>query len=152
MDYCQGAEWKPRESTKVPGTCGACGAPLEGRNRWFCKAAISRACRMRYLTNHHLGYARSAALKRDGKRCRRCGDERKSSPLEGARAISLEVNHIAPRRGGGYLIGCHNHLDSLETLCHIHHLEVTATQHRSVERDGALQSQMDLVTAPPPEA
>lgn len=40
----------------------------------------------------------------------------------------LEVNHVEPRRGRGYALGCHNHLANLETLCHPCHVTVTAEQ------------------------
>lgn len=42
--------------------------------------------------------------------------------------LDLEVNHITPRRGGGYTAGCHHHLDNLETLCRPHHVEETRRQ------------------------
>lgn len=44
----------------------------------------------------------------------------------------LEVNHIEPRRGGGYGQGCHHHLSNLETLCATPcHAGVTAEQRRA---------------------
>ena len=122
--FCQGPDWKPRKSVKVEGTCGACGKALEGRNLWFCKTPpgeqYGESCRARYARNHFWQEARNAAVRRDSSKCRRCG-----SP--GTRH-TLEVNHIEPRNGQGYGIGCHNHLDNLETLCHADHLVVTATQ------------------------
>lgn len=42
----------------------------------------------------------------------------------------LEVNHIDPRRGQGYLAGCHHHQANLETLCREHHVAVTTAQRR----------------------
>jgi 5-methylcytosine-specific restriction endonuclease McrA len=53
----------------------------------------------------------------------------------------LEVNHLHPRRGRGYAIGCHHHLDLLETLCRVCHVEETARQRRQrkPERDQAYQ-------------
>lgn len=61
--------------------------------------------------------AREAARKRDGRRCVRCGS-----------GIGIEVNHIEPRNGQGYGNGCHHHQDNLETLCKVHHREVTNEQ------------------------
>ena len=45
-----------------------------------------------------------------------------------AEVVALEVNHIEPRRGGGYAHGCHHHQVNLETLCHRCHARVTARQ------------------------
>ena len=122
--FCQGALWKPRKSTLDPGTCGACGRALAGRNLWFCKTPqggqYGESCRGRYARNHFWQEARDAAVRRDSSKCRRCG-----SP--GTRH-TLEVNHIEPRNGQGYGIGCHNHQDNLETLCHDCHLTTTAEQ------------------------
>lgn len=42
--------------------------------------------------------------------------------------LAPEVNHIEPRSGKGYGMGCHNHADNLETLCHSCHVEVTESQ------------------------
>lgn len=119
---CQGPEWKPRRSTKEPGTCGACGKPLEGRHRWFCPTPRGKAyspgesCRARYAVNHFWSEARAEALRRAGGRCVKCGE-----PAE-------EVNHIVPRNGRGYGPGCCHHQGNLEPLCHQGHLDVTAAQ------------------------
>lgn len=43
---------------------------------------------------------------------------------------ALEVNHIEPRKGGGYTNGCWHHLDGVETLCRPCHVEVTKAQLR----------------------
>lgn len=40
----------------------------------------------------------------------------------------LEVDHVTPIRGLHSTPGCHHHLDGLRTLCHVHHLQVTAEQ------------------------
>ena len=48
-----------------------------------------------------------------------------------AAVVALEVNHIEPRRGGGYAHGCHHHQANLETLCHRCHARVTARQQRA---------------------
>jgi 5-methylcytosine-specific restriction endonuclease McrA len=45
--------------------------------------------------------------------------------------LAPEVNHIEPRRGRGYNLGCHNHAENLETLCHACHLDVTKSQRGS---------------------
>lgn len=52
----------------------------------------------------------------------------------------LEVNHIDPRRGQGYLAGCHHHQANLETLCRPHHVAVTRAQ-----RDGFARSARLLI-------
>lgn len=128
--YCQGADWKPRRSTKEAGTCGACGKPLVGRNKYFCRSApgtyyeVGKSCRANYAVNHFWGEARAEALRRAGGKCRKCGEDVKSERLR----EGLEVNHIVPRNGGGYGPGCHHHQDNLEALCHQGHLEVTAAQ------------------------
>ncbi|MDP3062931.1 MAG: HNH endonuclease [Chloroflexota bacterium] len=122
---CQGAEWKPRLSSKEPGTCGACGKPLVGRHRWFCPTPYGgESCRDTYAVNHFWSEARQEALRRAGGKCSRCGEEVKSERLRDG----LEVHHIVPRDGGGYGPGCHHHQDNLEALCHSGHLEVTAEQ------------------------
>lgn len=128
--FCQGPEWKPRLSNKEAGTCGACGKPLVGRNRWFCPSApgthdkVGKSCRANYAATHFWDEARREALRRAGGRCSRCGEEAKSElPYEG-----LEVHHGVPRNGGGYGPGCQHHQDNLVVLCHQGHLEVTAEQ------------------------
>ena len=120
--FCQGPDWQPRHSLKEPGTCGACGKPLEGRHRWFCPTPYGKAhspgesCRANYAVNHFWDEARAEALRRTGGRCRKCGEH------------AEEVNHIVPRSGGGYGPGCHHHQDNLEPLCRQGHLAVTAEQ------------------------
>lgn len=104
------------------GRCDWCGADLPrlksgnvNPNRRWC----SDACSNTYWSNHMWAMASAAARVRDGHKCVRCG-----SPA------SLEVNHIEPRKGGGYANGCHHHLDGLETLCHnCHVLETTRQLH-----------------------
>lgn len=115
--FCQGPDWRPRKRATEPGTCGACGKPLEGRNTWFCRSRPGEAfssdghegesCRARYMRNHRWGEARAAAIRRDGSRCRRCGVAVIDSNHE------LEVNHRVPRNGRGYGIGCWNHQDAI---------------------------------------
>lgn len=93
--------------------CAWCGKPLQGRRRRWC----CNDCGDAWYRSHTWTGARGAALKRDGWKCVICGTPER-----------LEVNHIVPRRGAGYGNGCHHHIENLETLCHAHHLEVTAAQ------------------------
>ena len=128
---CQGPNWKPRHSPREPGTCGACGKPLVGRNRWFCPSPYGKArspgesCRATYAVNHFWEVARAEALRRADWTCRVC--RRRGEP-DVDPSIGLEVNHIVPRNGGGYHTGCHHHQDNLAVLCHDCHLGVTAAQ------------------------
>lgn len=128
--FCQGPDWKPRKSPKEPGTCGACGAPLVGRNRWFCPSRRNAKddCRDRYGVNHFWSEARREALKRAGDRCIH------DPAREGERSLdhggALEVNHIVPREGRGYGPGCQHHQDELEVLCHADHVAETTRQIR----------------------
>ena len=120
LPFCSGPDWQPRRSAHQLGVCGACGKPLEGRALWFCrgKPGDPESCRRRYLRNHDWGDARAEALRRTGGRCSR----------DATHQGGMEVNHIAPRRGAGYGIGCWNHQDNLEPLCHGCHQDVTADQ------------------------
>lgn len=75
------------------------------------------------MSRHHAaldarqwGKARRAAIKRDGRRCTRCG-------LKG----SLEVDHILPLDGQGDPYN----LDNLRTLCRACHREITAKARRA---------------------
>jgi 5-methylcytosine-specific restriction endonuclease McrA len=97
----------------VAGLCDRCGAPLTGRRTRWC----SYSCEVEYRQNHDWSLARKAARKRDGYRCVRCGSTEQ-----------LECNHMIPREGRGYGWGCHNHLELLETLCHVDHVLVTREQ------------------------
>jgi hypothetical protein len=150
LPFCQGADWKPRKSPKGPGTCGACGRALQGRAIWFCKATRGDedSCRLRYLRNHDWGYARTEALRRAHHQCRR----------DATHKGKLEVNHVTPREGRGYGLGCHHHQEAgpdgggLEVLCHDCHLAETTRQIR--DRHGLsptklrrLQSKFDRWTA-----
>lgn len=109
----QCSEFRPFDGT--PGVCVGCGTALTGRKRVWC----SRDCEYRWVNQHYWSAARAAAKRRDGQKCVR----------EGCGATTgLEVNHIEPRVGRGYGWGCWNHLSNLETLCHEHHLAVTAEQ------------------------
>jgi 5-methylcytosine-specific restriction endonuclease McrA len=93
------------------GFCDWCSAPLSGRQRRWCAQH-----RYVWAENHIWDFARKAAMKRDEYLCCRCG-KRPVQTRHSAGNHVLEVNHINPRRGGGYHTGCHHHLDNLETLC-----------------------------------
>lgn len=101
-----------------PMRCDWCGAALVGRQLRWC----SRACSTSFWENHQWSMARTAAMRRDGSMCVRCG-----APAE-------EVNHIVPRNGAGYDNGCAHHIDGLESLCHDCHVIETTRQGR--ERRG----------------
>ncbi len=110
---CAGPEWRPGD-----GICGTCGRPT--KNKWFCrgKKGDANSCRRIWLRNHWWSSARLDARERDGYKCVRCGSEER-----------LEVNHITPLGDGSHSkMSCRHHLDGLETLCHNHHVEVTAQQ------------------------
>lgn len=130
---CPGSNWKPRRlygsATGGPeaGSCAACGRALTGRLTWFCRAPAW--CRVAYLANHDWTMAKGIALRRSGdgyKRTARCIRPDCEMPF-------LEVNHIVPRKGQGYQMGCHHHQDNLEVLCHDHHVEVTREQRRQTK-------------------
>ena len=97
------------------GVCDRCGTTLTGRRKRWC----GEACYLADLREHFWTAARNVALKRDGSRCVSCGSTKR-----------LEVNHIEPRVGRGYLTGCWNHIAGLETLCKPCHQEVTNHQVR----------------------
>jgi 5-methylcytosine-specific restriction endonuclease McrA len=72
---CPLIQW---QGDKVPQTCHYCGGPLKGRQQKWC----SEACTWAVLDNHHWGYARPAALKRDNHTCRDCGVHRDQLPRQ----------------------------------------------------------------------
>jgi 5-methylcytosine-specific restriction endonuclease McrA len=98
------------------GYCNACGNKLIGRQTRWC----SKKCNKKYAENHYWRFARKTAIKRDKKKCIKCGSK-----------IKLEVNHIKPVLGKGYGKGCKHHLNNLETLCHKCHVEVTNQQRKN---------------------
>lgn len=53
----------------TPGVCNRCGTALTGRRTQWC----SSACESAFRAEHDWNAARAAALKRDGRRCVRCG-------------------------------------------------------------------------------
>ncbi len=141
---CDRSQWSGRADR-----CRWCDGPCAPGHPW-----CGNPCEDRYRENHWWDRARAAALARDDHRCVRCGvgpDDVQvarwflravvpmgaveaatlfASPAwaELVLACSVEVNHVEPRRGAGYGSGCHHHLDGLETLCHRHHVAVTAAQ------------------------
>lgn len=87
----------------VVGVCDRCGATLTGRKIRWC----SKDCQDAYYQNHMWQMARFAAVKRDDRRCVRCGDSR------------IEVDHIIERRGMPiHQHSCLHHQENLRTLCH----------------------------------
>lgn len=98
--------------TIIPGHCQRCSTPLPKYRRRWC----SDACGWWWMENHNWNFTRPAALRRD-KGCVKCGSRE-----------NMEVNHIVPRNGRGYGVGCHNHLDGVETLCRKCHVVVTKAQ------------------------
>jgi len=117
------------------GRCDWCGTDLprmksghvHPTRRW-CTPACSDA----YWSNHMWPMASAAARNRDGHQCVRCGAKPApwTAPYAERIATTLEVNHKDPRKGAGYLNGCHHHLDGLETLCHACHVAETTRQLR----------------------
>jgi hypothetical protein len=106
----------------IDGRCDLCGTTLTGRQkRWH-----SKGCQTEWMRNHKWSWARKERKRIDRYCCTwvRC-DEREH----------LEVNHIDPRVGRGYGFGCWNHQENLETLCHTHHVMVTALQRALRKQD-----------------
>lgn len=98
------------------GRCRWCNDLLTGAQRKWC----SHQCYDSSSTQHRWTQARKAALRRDGFKCRTCGDS-------GPRAM-LEVNHEIPILGRHAENGCHHHVTGLSTLCHSCHVKVTRQQ------------------------
>jgi hypothetical protein len=110
-DSCEGAF-----GSNPDHRCVGCGTPLRGRQTKWC----GTDCESDFWSNHQYSAARERALKRDRRRCRKCGC--------GPRPSGLEVNHLTPIMGRHNQTGCHHHVDLLETLCHDCHLKETARQ------------------------
>jgi 5-methylcytosine-specific restriction endonuclease McrA len=121
------------------GVCPVCGTRLTTGQRRWCSTECSRF----YTRNHYWPNARAAALNRDGHRCVKCQWSKELfDQLAGGQYFLwsratlklckddnwLEVNHIVPRAGEGYGMGCHHHQSNLETLCHKCHVKVTRRQ------------------------
>ena len=116
------------------GICAACGADLVDTG-YGCRKQPEQpreeTCVQRWRENHQWGYARPAALKRDGHQCVRDGCDVGGWKLQG---LLVEVHHVLPRRGDTATLSCLHHLDNLETLCHPHHVEVTRERPRHYEQ------------------
>ena len=106
------------------GCCQWCGNTLPSARR---KTWCSDTCRRVWERNHVWRKAVVYARRRAKYRC--------SRPTCSAEKFDVEINHITPRVGQGYGVGCHNHQNpdaqgegGLEALCHKHHVEVTNLQ------------------------
>lgn len=144
-------------------TCAHCDRPLQGRQRKWCSTACSNvyAANHYWTTARHACLKRDGHRCRRcgagwGRKVLLTGLMAVLLPSAGLSAVdvefwlwrcfpdetardqatSLEVNHIAPRRGKGYGSGCWNHLDNLETLCHQCHVDVTTAQRRGYRGSG----------------
>ena len=105
-----------------PGNCDLCGKRLKrNKDGSISKARrwCSKTCSYTVTRNHLWSWARDQAIQRDGRKCVKpgCGQ-----------TWGLEVNHIKPLVGRGYHAGCVHHLDNLETVCKVHHTEITKMQ------------------------
>ena len=106
------------------GCCQWCNATITAaRRRTWCSDVCGRA----WQREHIWRFARATAKRRAKYRCTRKGCS--------AARRDCEVNHRAPRNGGGYGPGCHHHqhpddngTGGLEVLCRAHHAELTAQQ------------------------
>ena len=72
-----------------------------------------------WFANHRWSTAREYALRRDGRRCVKCGGEDR-----------VEVHHITPLRGIRPKTSCWHHLHNLTSLCHDCHDEITFIQNK----------------------
>ena len=100
--------------TGEAGNCRWCNKEITRPNR---RTWCGDSCRRKYERNHVWTRARSAARRRANRRCVTCGSSEK-----------LEVNHIVPLVGSGYLASCFHHEGNLELLCHDCHVKVTKQQ------------------------
>jgi 5-methylcytosine-specific restriction endonuclease McrA len=105
----------------VGGLCDRCGSALPRLRKRWCSDECSRWAYLEFAKQHDWNAAREAAMKRDGRKCVKCGDHH----------YPLQVNHIVPRNAQGYGRGCHHHLSNLETLCRRCHTAVTNEQRRA---------------------
>jgi len=132
---CRLAGWSGR-----PGRCRWCDGAAKVGTRW-----CSTVCEDAYRTNHEWAWARSAVLTRDRDRCAMCGIGPDTvaiarlliraliplGPVEAAElwhspewwafelACSVEVVRSSGV-AGDYRLGCHHHMDGLETRCREH--------------------------------
>ena len=115
---CPGEGWQPNGTD-----CATCRSPLTGRLKWCCRAVkwfgqTTWWCRDLYFGNHQWDDARLIALARSGGYCVMCGGK-----------AMMEVDHITPRNGMGYGLGCHHHQDNLQPLCHDCHVKIGVWRH-----------------------
>jgi hypothetical protein len=132
---CSLAGWSGR-----PGRCRWCDGAAQVGTRW-----CGTVCEDAYRNNHDWASARQAVLTRDRDRCVMCGTGPDTvaiarlliraliplGPVEAARlwhssdwwafelACSVEVVRVSGG-SGDYRLGCHQHMDSLETRCRQH--------------------------------
>ncbi len=116
MLSCTASAWKGDKDS-----CRWCNSMLPGMRRRWC----SDECAASFGRNHWWTSASRAAVKRDGRRCVRCGatelDPRRRKGKTSS--VYLEVHHKIPVKGRHSVSGCHHHLDGLETLCCDCHLD-----------------------------
>ena len=99
-------------SLPATGRCLVCNGPLPKRAHKYC----SREHAAEMLARYDYTAMTAAVLKRDGHKCIMCGSTRR-----------LEVDHIVPISDRGSVLD----QDNCRTLCHQHHVEVTAEWRRS---------------------
>lgn len=105
------------------------------------------------MANHMWGYARKVAIKRASYIEVRAPDYwawREYCARLGCELPVDSVNHIVPRNGQGYGLGCWHHQDGLEPLCRPHHLEVTRLQ-RLLLRSGLTPLPAGVPVLPSPQ-
>lgn len=86
--------------------CRWCDGGLRRRQKKWC----SDACRDGAYAEHYWSDARDAAVRRDGRRCLRCGADEYAGR-------GLQVHHRTEVLGKHHVTGCHHHVEGLETLC-----------------------------------
>lgn len=107
-----------------PSRCRWCNGELSGRQLRWCGS-----CSNEFAVNHWWTSARRRARKRDGFACVRCGAKEghdESGEIRRGRdgkPVILQVHHRVQILGRHGETGCHHHLEGLETLCTVCHLE-----------------------------
>ena len=102
-------EPKPRDYKKK--NCEFCGAPYETTNpkQKFCSRKCAKAYRYKGLKPHYQRKAASILLKRDGCKCKLCGND---IDKEAKGLFALSIDHIKPQSKGG--------TDEIENLRLVH--------------------------------